>query len=84
MTAFEQAAKANPTPDVALTTAAWLLNAKQPGLARRMLDFYATLPRPSQPWWTMSGLHRRWLEHIGWYQESFVKIRAAIREQEQK
>jgi len=78
--AFSEALELDPTPDVALTASAYLLDAGQPRAARKLLRRYRALPRHLPPVWTMQGLHRRWLEHVGWYSESFRNIRKAIRE----
>ncbi len=78
--AFLRALKLVPTPDVALTTSSWLLNAKHPRAAERLLNRYKEIPRRRPTVWNMQGLHRRWLEHIGWYEESFRNIRHAIKE----
>jgi len=78
--ALSEALALKPTPDVALTASAYLLDAGQPRAARKLLNRYQAQPRHLPPIWTMQGLHRRWLEHTGWYSESFRNIRKAIRE----
>ncbi len=79
--ALALALRYDPTPDVALTASAYLLDAKQPRKAQQLLDDYRALPKRWPPIWTMSGLHRRWLAHTGWYSESFRNIRKAIEKQ---
>lgn len=79
--ALRKALELGPTPDVALTAAAYLLDAEEPGKARQLLDAYQALPGHWPPPWTMQGLHRRWLAHSGWYRESFSKVRKAIEAQ---
>jgi len=77
--AFSDALELNPTPDVALTATAYLLDAKQPLEARKLLQKYRTLPKHLPPIWTMAGLHRRWLDTSDWYGSSFHRMRQAIR-----
>lgn len=82
--AFSSALKSRPSPDLALTASAYLLNAGYPGKAGQILDKYQMLPRHLPPVWSMRGLHRRWLDYSGWYRESYDSIENAIKEAEQK
>ncbi|MGA7965083.1 MAG: tetratricopeptide repeat protein, partial [Gammaproteobacteria bacterium] len=77
--AFRKALAVYPTPDMALTAGAYLLNAGHPRRARQLLNAYRKLPRHLPPPWTMKGLHRRWLDHSGWYRDSFRNLRHAIK-----
>lgn len=77
--AFSRALELNPTPDVALTAAAYLLDARQPLKAQQLLQRYRNLPKHRPPIWSMAGLHRRWLDASGWYSSSLNRMRDAIR-----
>jgi hypothetical protein len=77
-TAFRTALALHPTPDVALTAGAYLLNAEHPRKAQRLLNTYRNLPRHLPSLWSMEGLHRRWLDRSGWYRDSFHNLRNAI------
>lgn len=79
--AFARALRIAPTPDIALTGAAELYAAHAPGLGLALLDDYRRLPRPPAHGWTMRRLHRAWLEHIGWYRDSFALVRKALRDE---
>lgn len=79
-TAFRQALLLHAAPAVALTGASELLASGDALAARRLLADYRSLPRRLPPLFSMSGLHRRWLDHIGWYEQSFHHLDAAIRE----
>lgn len=77
---FEKAVKSDPSPAAALTTAAYLLNAGHPRKAQALISLYSQLPQRLPPPWSMKGLHRRWLDHIGWYRKSFRALETSIRE----
>ena len=77
---FEKALNLEPTPDATLTMGAYLLGAGLPAKTIELLDAYSRLPHYSPPYWTMPGVHRLWLAHIGWYRESFQAMRESARQ----
>lgn len=77
---FRKSLQIYATPDIVLIAGTYLLNAKQPYNARRLLREYQALPHRLPPVWTMRGLHRRWLLHIGWYQTSLRDLSHAIQQ----
>lgn len=82
--AFRTALALHPTPDAALTLGATLMDAHRPRQALGLLNEYRALPPPAPPARLMGRLHRAWLEHIGWYSESFHSLRTAIENALQK
>ncbi len=77
--AFDHALALNTRPAIALTASAYLLNANQFREAQKLLNAYEALPKHLPPLLSMPGLHRRWLDHIGWYKESFRIMRKDIK-----
>lgn len=79
--AFTAALTLDPGPDAALVAAAELYAAHAPRLGLALLAEYRRLPRPAPRGWTMVRLHRWWLHHIGWYRDSFRRVRAALEQE---
>ena len=79
-TMFEKALHLEPTPDAALTLGAYLLDAGLPAKTLTLLDTYDHMAHHKPAYWTMPGLHRLWLSHIGWYRESFEAMRESARQ----
>jgi tetratricopeptide (TPR) repeat protein len=79
--AFAKALPLNVKPDVALIAAAHMDVAHAPRLGLKLLDEYRRLPKPHPHGWSMKRVHRWWLDRIGWYSNSFKRVRAALEKQ---
>lgn len=75
---FARALPLDPKPETALVAAALLYSAHAPRRGLELLDEYRGLRKRRPRGWTMAHLHRLWLDHIGWYRESFRRVRGAL------
>lgn len=75
---FAQALPLDAKPATALVTASLLGAAGAPRLGMKLLQQYQQLPAQRATGWTMSRLHRWWLDRIGWYRDSFQHVRHVL------